>query len=301
MRRSNVYALLTHVVEANNKTMTRDALALDRAQLWLFTLRDSCYRIVSHAARMGLLYKHHHLELLAQGCTDALQHLRLRDLKLVVRHVLSPLLQYAPRDRATLSLIASLFDALHGHTCQIASFLLHERAHGASVTERIASHFEQLGMLTNEQKEILADKLIEDFADELLNHFDHVTADTVVEQAQPIEDKSRHVAELGVLAIMSFSTQPVVSCIVRFLQACLRSSSSLLSRRAATMLVRAIPPLSASPMVAKELETQVDSLCLILAAHSHIVVLQIPGAALEALSLHGQHVDCLTSLLGVVA
>eukprot|EP00730_Choanoeca_flexa_P009235 TRINITY_DN12615_c1_g2_i2.p1 TRINITY_DN12615_c1_g2~~TRINITY_DN12615_c1_g2_i2.p1 ORF type:complete len:762 (+),score=200.83 TRINITY_DN12615_c1_g2_i2:37-2286(+) len=276
LRRSDAYAFLSNTIEAASRVMTHDELWLDRAQMWLFTLRENSYLLLSYMAESGLLYEEDIASSFSYLCLQAIPELRLRDFKLLIKCAGFAFIRHLPRDEARLNVFGDMIDLFFQTSYAKLQQCLQAKQQG----QRLMRDTNSAG-LSPEQLEILDDKLMADTLELVINLIDQLTADRTIETNTTIENRSLHVAQLGTTAMFVLGREKAFEAILTLLTTCMSNSTPTASRKCATVLTRLVPALS-----------QLDAYVPILAS-------TVVTAMLSGLEVYGEHGDCLNSLLSL--
>eukprot|EP00045_Choanoeca_perplexa_P017050 m.240083 g.240083 ORF g.240083 m.240083 type:complete len:1168 (+) comp17435_c0_seq1:56-3559(+) len=274
LRRSDAYALLSSAMEVASRVMTHDELWLDRAQMWLYTLRENTYSLLQCLAKSGILYENDYPQAFFDCCLQSFATLRLRDFKLFLKHAGVAFLRYLPRHAARLEPLGPLVDTLLVSAQQRMEACLQAQQQG----QRVLRDGNSAG-LTPEQLEIMNDKLVADTLEVFINMIDQFTADTTLELNQPIEDRNLHVARLGPTATFVLARSESFGAVLSILTTCLSSSTPVAAKKSAVILARLVPALAGFPEYCTPLANTVVA------------------AMLAGLEVYGEHGDCLNALL----
>ena len=242
LRRSDAHALLSSAMEVASRVMTHDELWLDRAQLWLVTLRENSYSVLQCLAQSGVLYQDDHPQAFAACCLQSFATLRLRDFKLFLKHAVFAFVRYLPRHAARLEPLGSLLDMILVSAQQRVEVCLQAQQQG----QRALRDGNSAG-LTSEQLEILDDKLVADTLELFINLIDQFTADTTLELNQPIENRNMHVAQLGPTATFILARSDSFGAVLSVLTTCLSNSTLVAAKKCAVILTRLVPALAVFP------------------------------------------------------
>ncbi|EDQ91523.1 uncharacterized protein MONBRDRAFT_31509 [Monosiga brevicollis MX1] len=277
LRRSDVHAILAASLDSASRDMTAQELWMDRARLWLFNLRESCYRILGCTFRYGVLYGADDQAVFQQACVEVISGLRKRDLRLFWKLTVYPFLRYLPRDPTIKGHAVQTAAAIILQTCHrlSASMLAAQQGTGGSTGPRELSSEE----LTPEQREILEEKLDVDLMETVIITLDHLTADVKLQREETIEDKFYHQPELGPSAWAILADHSCGEALLVFLCQSLAGRHASQANKACATLLRLVPALASHDVYSPGLATLV------------------PSALLDALAAHGEHHDNLTNLL----
>lgn len=307
LRRSDLYNNMTNMpdmVSASGdstwRAMTGVELWLDRTQLWLTSLRSAVYGAIEQAARQGILYESQaRLDEVRQCCLHGVATMQKRHLKLFVRHVVDPYTRYAPRTAEAMPLVipflADAYSTIVEHVLRLweeqrsrsagrrpaqkgdgsgkdgqrdARRTQAERLDGSGggVGAGLASPGE---LLSEEQREVLEDKLLQDLTEVLLKHIGPMVTRAAGERADML---CQHIMHTG----------PAALALMRLLCTSLTLPSSIVASKAGTMLSK----------VVAHLGMEKD--------YQELIAQQVLPFALQGLGVHGEHAENLTTLLLLV-
>lgn len=277
MRRIDFAGSLSEAGKAyRSRPSNPDEVWLDRTQLFLTTLRESCYRIVGSAARQGLLYEISPLlPTLADTCFFGLDNARASHVSLFLKLVVTPVVQFAPRSAAGMAVVVEVMAYFYGFISGFveAEWALNdERQHGGG------GGSDSQGMLA----EIVDDKLLRTLTNEVMHHLGQVFGDGPPPPKGGVAASTEPVPAFGVIghALMASveSAQPALKIMCDMLV----WNNSASARSAATLIAGGLKKMAQYPAFGPVLD-------------GYLLTKVIQG-----LGKHGQHDDCQLQLLNLV-
>jgi hypothetical protein len=267
LRRAEMMALLAKAGRSMSRDMTAEERCIDRAQLWLGTLRESCYRIMRAAARQGVLYEMDDLlTALADSCFVAVEHMHPHHVAHLLKMVAAPIVQYGPRSDDGVTFLSTLLSAWY-----------------AELRGYLATRWERHLQVAAKQGADQANPLEEVLDNTLLSGLTH---DAVTHLAQLIADDTGRdkVVQLGPLAVELLAVDSVCEHIVSLLLSALSWPHALSARVASNALLVVFDPL---------IENRVFQ--------EFVGSGYVLSEVLRGLSTHGSDDACNNSLVGMVA
>ena len=328
IRRVDLAQLLGAVGLSRSAQMTKDEWWVDRTQLWLSSLRESAYCVFSYACKQGVIYEMPNVEEALQLTVFSyLPHMHKRHLRAVVKHVLNPLLQYAPRTAAGLQAIAPSLTFLYTY---LLEFLTNEwmksearRSSDASVSAALLDSGSAIGeaaALPPDLREIAHDCLMSELTEDVLSHVLHVLAD-INTPAGGVgvaagQNGGAHLAGSSggaAAAAAAASASAAASAAAKAGAAAklphtfgfigefvlLHEQLGVLSLKILSATLTG-PSASACSRAADLLSSIVPVIATNLPQYQEFAAVELLRVALGALSRHGQHNECETNLLKLV-
>ena len=280
MRRSDVSALLTGVASGMSREMTPEELWVDRSQLWLSNLRISCYDIFDYCIRQGWPFEMPDFaETVVATVLYGLENMELWQLRLVLRHVVVPLARYGPREAPGIGLLEGPLTTFYSTALQVLGALWGEAQIGSA--EIAVSRTR--GSASMDMLEIVSNKLLKDLTADLVAHLSRVLADTT-----PMDGPDSAPSRVG----LPITLGPIGQFVL---------VESAASEPVLNILCESLSwPSSRSAMFAADTLANV-TLVVAQAGAMDLLCGQVLPAAVSGLGVHGQHGDCQSSLLSLIA
>lgn len=280
MRRSDVSALLTGVVSGISREMTVEELWVDRSQLWLSNLRVSCYEMFDFCVRQGWPFEMPNFaETLMETVLYGLENMELWHLRMVLRHVIVPLAKYGPREHPALAQLEGPFAAFYGTLGQVLHGLWEEASVG--VAENAIGRTR--GSASMDMLEIVSNKLLKDLTTDLVSHLGLVLGDTTaITSQESTPSRAGMPVVLGPMGSFLLVESAASDAVLKILCGALAWPSSRSAMFAAECLANVTLIMSNAGAM--------DLLCG-----------QVLPAAIRGLEVNGQHGDCQSSMLSLVA
>lgn len=269
LRRSEILLLLPNPPDSSSRQMDQSSLWLDRSQLWLSSLWGHAYTIIEGCTKQGIAYRDNVIDNFAQAVLFNAERIPTHQMKLYIRHVISPFVQYAPRGQPYLLKTAQIL----GRMYSVAAFHV-ERALVSS-TER-ALEIETItaagaGLLSFEQREIVEEATRLNAVDALLVHLQQLLSD----HCHPAADKGKDEIFVSPLTMYFLNMADTAIPIIRILYYSLVHGSGSLAKKAAGITDRVLQ--------ANQRSSDYQQATL-----EHFL-----PATLHVLGIHGQHSDYL--------
>ena len=277
MRRSDVSALLTGVIDGMSRIMTREELWYDRCQLWLCSSRAAAFEIIEACLRQGWPFEiPNFAEQVAVTLFEPVTYLDLNSLRLMHRHVVIPLARYAPRNLEGLGAVAELLSVFYQRFVLVLDTLWTEEAQAAGSAELLAR---VQGSAPSETLEMVGSKLLRDLTSDAVQHLSQVLGDTTTVPAGEVAPaRAGAPICLGPIGETFFAHESVGTPVLQLLCASLQWPCSRAVLFAADILAQVTPNLALSGAL-------------------DVVIQQLLPAAVGGLGVHGQHGDCQGQLL----
>ena len=278
MRRSDMISMLDELGKNLKRPMNDQENWLDYAQLWLLSMRDISYEVFTHAARHGALYEDANiLRTSLDAVFSHIEHFNLRNIRSILRHVVTPLLKYCPRNDDIFMFLSYHLAPAYSNILAIVFQLWQRRQLETEARVPMYLDVSAASGLAPELVEIIEDKLLTDTTQEIAAHFQ-----TLLLPVNSVGEQGKDTPEIGWVA-NAFLQTPELFDVVMQTAAVLMTLQSSTICRIATETIQAIVP--------------------ILIAHAQgqfALTTCILPAAMSALSQHGEHNDAESALLSLI-